>query len=271
MDLEDRVAVVTGAASGIGRAAASAFAARGARVVLADLDEAGLSAAAAEIGPRARAVPTDVASDESVTALVELTLADFDRVDLMMNNAGVAIRGPVTEFTMDDWRWIVDINLLGVVRGTTAVLPHMLERGTGWIVNTASIAGLTGSPVGVPYATTKQAVVGFSESVALFSRPRGVGVTVLCPGGVATNIAAGMRKVGDDPRYWAGADQLATTAMPASDVAAVLLDGLDEGRFIVTTSQLSTPMSMRAEALERNAGARLDRAPTDLPTGTLRS
>ena len=265
-DYEGKVAVVTGAASGIGASAARAFAGRGADVVLADVDDAGLAAVSDEIsatGGRAHAFHCDVSRDDDVSELARQTLSVFGRADVIMNNAGVAIRGPVEEIGLDDWRWIVDINLMGVVRGTHAFLPHLLERGSGWIVNTASIAGLTGSPVGVPYATTKQAVVGFSESLALYLRPKGIGVTVLCPAGVATNIGRSVRKVGTDPRFWAGLDRLGSGRggagiMTPDKVAELLLAGIDERRFVVPTSELSATMSQRAEALESNAGSRLD-------------
>ena len=238
--------------------------------MLADVDDEALTAAAREVedcGRRALAVHCDVASDADVEALAHEALGAFGHVDLVMNNAGVAMRGPVEQTSMDDWRWIVEINLLGVVRGTTAFLPHLLERGSGWIVNTASVAGLTGSPVGVPYATTKQAVVGFSESVALSVRPRGVGVSVLCPGGVNTNIAEGMRKIGTDERYWAGLDKLGVgpSGMSPEKVAEVLVAGIGDGRFIITTSPLSPTMTQRAEALETNAGVRLDRSDRSRP------
>jgi NAD(P)-dependent dehydrogenase (short-subunit alcohol dehydrogenase family) len=231
---------------------------------LADVNESRLAEAAAEVesaGRRALPVACDVSSDEAVEALAKSTIDAMGRVDVVMNNAGVAIRGPVDEISMDDWRWIVDINLLGVVRGTRAFLPHLLAQKSGWIVNTASVAGLTGSPVGVPYATTKQAVVGFSESVALYTRPRGIGVSVLCPGGVATNIAENLKKVGTNERYWAGIDQLGAGQVTPEAVAGILLDGIDAGAFVITTGPLSPTMKARADALETNAGARLDKGP----------
>src|SRR5256885_12203679 len=121
-------------------------------------------------------------------------------VDILMNNAGVVLRGALEQIPIEDWEWSFGINLLGVVRGLRAFLPHMLERGSGYIINTGSVAGLialTGE--GAPYVASKFAIVGLSEALALYVRPKGIGVSVLCPGHVATNLGETARVIGMTP------------------------------------------------------------------------
>ncbi len=216
MDMDGKIAVVTGAASGIGRFVAIALAREGADVVLADLNRDGLSEVLREIealGRKALAVPTDVTKLKDIQNLFDLTISEMDRVDILINNAGVHITGPVEKTTIDDWKWIVDVNVWGVVNGINVFLPHMLDRGSGYIVNTASSAGLAGVlDRSIPYTMTKFAVVGLSEGLAVYLRDRGIGVTVICPGMVSTNIGASQRviPVGD------GLDELRQELIDAS-------------------------------------------------------
>lgn len=191
MEIADRIAVVTGAASGIGRASALALAKAGADLVLADLNDARLEEVRGEIagiGRRALVVHTDVSRLADVEALFEQAVARMGRVDILMNNAGVHVTGPVERIPVADWEWIVGINLWGVIYGVRTVLPHMLARGSGHIVNTASLAGLVGAEPSIPYTVTKFGVVGLSQALAAYLRPKGIGVSVLCPGFVATRI-----------------------------------------------------------------------------------
>jgi NAD(P)-dependent dehydrogenase (short-subunit alcohol dehydrogenase family) len=192
-DFRDRVAVVTGAASGIGRALADRFAAEGMKVVLADVEEEALRLAEAEFrekGVDVLGVRTDVSKAEEIEKLAQQTLDAFGAVHIVCNNAGVAgAWGPTWANTLDDWNWIVGVNLWGVIHGVRAFVPIMLEQGDeGHIVNTASLAGLM--PGRGIYGVTKQAVVALSESLYndLKVADAKIGVSVLCPGWVDTNI-----------------------------------------------------------------------------------
>jgi NAD(P)-dependent dehydrogenase (short-subunit alcohol dehydrogenase family) len=186
------VAVVTGAASGIGRALARALAASGARLVLADVEAAPLAAAAAEIeagGAGVLAVPTDVSRRDEVERLADQAFARFGAVHVLCNNAGVVVHGSLAEAAAEDWAWVLGVNLWGVIHGLGAFLPRMIAQGAGGhVVNTASMAGLVASAGLGVYNTSKYAVVGLSETLAKDLRPHGIGVTVLCPMGVATRI-----------------------------------------------------------------------------------
>ena len=191
MEIDGKIAVVTGAASGIGRATAVALAREGADLVLADVRDDRLEEARKEItalGRRGIAVHTDVSKLEDVRNLFDRSISEMGRVDILMNNAGVHMTGAAEKIPIADWEWMVGINLWGVVYGINVFLPHMLERGSGHIVNTASISGLIGSESSIPYVATKFAVVGMSECLVAYLRPKGIGVTVLCPGPVATHI-----------------------------------------------------------------------------------
>jgi len=188
----DRVAVITGGAGGIGMALARAFAARGARIALADVHEERLAAAVRELegeGAAALGVPTDVTSPGSVEALASRVYEKWGACHLLCNNAGIAVLGPMVEATPADWHLTFDINFWGVVHGVQAFLPRMLEGGQGGhVVNTASMAGLVGmSWLGV-YCASKFAVVGLSESLERELRDTGIGVSILCPMIVETDI-----------------------------------------------------------------------------------
>ncbi len=187
------VVVVTGGASGIGRSCALEFARRGASVVIADINEERIDetvGALTEGGSRSLGIRCDVTNDADVARLRDESLAAMGHVDIVMNNAGVALLGPPESVPIDDWRWIIDVNILGIVRGAAAFIPHMLERGSGHIVNTASIAGLHAySWDAIPYITSKFGAYGLSEGLFAYLTPHGVGVSVLCPGLVTTNLA----------------------------------------------------------------------------------
>ncbi|HEV8674456.1 MAG TPA: SDR family NAD(P)-dependent oxidoreductase [Methylomirabilota bacterium] len=188
----DRVAVVTGGGSGIGRALALAVARDGAHVVVADVDEAGMAETCRGVaghGRQALAVPTDVAAAAAVHALADRAFSRFGAVHLLCNNAGVAVHGGLEAATLQDWQWVVGVNLWGVIHGLLAFLPRMIAQGPGGhVLNTASMAGLVASQGLGIYNTTKYAVVGLSETLAKDLKPHGIGVTVLCPMGVATRI-----------------------------------------------------------------------------------
>ena len=192
-DFRDRVAVVTGAASGIGRGLADRFAAEGMKIVLADVEEGALRQAEAEFrekGVDVLGVRTDVSKPEELEKLAQQTLDTFGAVHIVCNNAGVAgAWGPTWANTLDDWNWIIGVNLWGVIHGVRVFLPIMLEQGDeGHIVNTASLAGLM--PGRGIYGVTKQAVVALSESLYndLKVADAKIGVSVLCPGWVNTQI-----------------------------------------------------------------------------------
>ena len=192
--LAGKVAVVTGGASGIGKGIAVALLAEGMQVVIADVEEGALAATAAELG--AVGIQTDVADPASVDDLADATLERFGAVHVVCNNAGIGPFAPIASLTLADWKWIVDVNLWGVIHGVTTFLP-LLERNSdgGHIVNTASMAGLAPVPRIGAYCVTKYGVVGLTETLALELELAGsaVGVTLLCPGPVRTNIKASSR------------------------------------------------------------------------------
>jgi NAD(P)-dependent dehydrogenase (short-subunit alcohol dehydrogenase family) len=190
--LKDRVAVVTGGASGIGRALCLAFARAGARVVVADLDEASMAETVRGVeqaGSQAVAVRTDVSQRAAVDALAEAAFARWGAVHVLCNNAGIALWGPTHTATQEDWEWAIGVNLWGVIHGVAAFVPRMVAQGQGGhVVNTASMAGLIASEGLGVYNTTKYAVVGLSETLQKDLRRHGIGVSVLCPMGVKTRI-----------------------------------------------------------------------------------
>src|SRR5580700_2117700 len=193
-DLIGKVAVITGGASGIGRAVAERAAAEGMKIVVGDVEEGPLKEAEDELSGRGAEVVgvlTDVSDAASVRNLREKALDRFGTVHLVLNNAGVGLGAPIWEVSEEDWRWILGVNLLGVVHGITTFVPLLIEQGEGHVVNTASIAGLATAPFLGPYNATKQAVVAISETLFkdLQALEAPIGVSVLCPGFVQTRIA----------------------------------------------------------------------------------
>jgi NAD(P)-dependent dehydrogenase (short-subunit alcohol dehydrogenase family) len=193
MELDDKVAVITGGASGIGLALARRFASDGARLVLADIEEEVLAAAVGELaesGATVSGVRTDVTDPASMVALREETLSRHGAVHVLCNNAGVAAGGPAWEISLDVWRWVLEVNVFGVINGIHTFVPTMIEQGEGHVVNTASIAGLIAAPGIGPYTASKHAVVSISETLLqdLAAAGSPVGVSVLCPAFVKTRI-----------------------------------------------------------------------------------
>jgi NAD(P)-dependent dehydrogenase (short-subunit alcohol dehydrogenase family) len=232
-DFPGSVAVLTGAGSGIGRAAAAAFARRGSRVLVTDIDLERAAAVAAEIGSNAAAARCDVTSLDDLSAVRDQALDVFGRIDLVMNNVGVLAVGPVEQIPLEAWQRIVDINLMSVVRSNLVFLPLLLEQGSGHIVNTASTAGLL--PYGfdrLPYTATKHAVVGLSQSLAVYLKPKGIGVSCLCPAGVATNIVEQITFYGEPSPPRGPSFPIVT----AESVGETVAEGVAEGRFLILTA-----------------------------------
>jgi NAD(P)-dependent dehydrogenase (short-subunit alcohol dehydrogenase family) len=198
-DLEGKVAVITGGASGIGFAVAEALAAKGARVALADVEADALETAVATLAANGAkevtGIRTDVSELESVQALRAAVESELGPVDLLFNNAGVGAGGLCWAVEHSSWRWVLGVNLWGVIHGIEVFVPGMVERGTGHIVNTASLAGLLATPGMAPYTASKHAVVGISETLLrdLETVGSSVRVSVLCPGMVRTRIAESAR------------------------------------------------------------------------------
>ncbi|MXV90748.1 MAG: SDR family NAD(P)-dependent oxidoreductase [Acidimicrobiia bacterium] len=259
---EGQVAVITGAASGLGRGIADRFGAAGCRLVLADVEEAALAQATAELtaaGTEVTAVPTDVADAASMDTLGDLVLERHGHVDLLFNNAGVGIQKPTAEMTTRDWEWVLGVNLWGVIHGLRVFLPHMLARDAGRIVNTASSAGHVVVPNLAAYNASKHAVVAISETVRaeLRQRDSAVGVTAFCPGVVRTRITSSARnrperlrnpgEVLPEKDAWdaqmtkerqEALESRFGRAKPAAEAADILHDGLLEGRFYVWTDDI---------------------------------
>jgi NAD(P)-dependent dehydrogenase (short-subunit alcohol dehydrogenase family) len=273
-DLQGKVAVITGGASGIGRAVAERAATAGMRLVLADIEEVALEATANALrgeGAEVEAVVVDVADGASIEALRDRALARFGAVHLVHNNAGVGAGGLIWDVSEADWKWILGVNLWGVIHGIRVFTPLLIEQKEGHIVNTASLAGLTSPPFMGPYNATKHAVVTMSETLYRDLQVVGspVGVSVLCPAFVKTGIAESHRNrpewapapEGDGPEMVSGVmQQLVAAGIEASAVADAVLDAVVANRFYILTHEDSIPaVAARMEEIVEG------RQPTQLP------
>lgn len=257
-DLAGKVAVVTGAASGIGRGTATQFAAEGMKVVLADVQEDMLNAVRAELadnGATVLAVPTDVAKGEAMDHLAERSLEEFGGIHVVHLNAGVAGGGLSWQLSELDWQWVLGVNLWGVIHGVRAFVPVMLERGDeGHIVITGSMAGLTSSGFLAPYNVSKHGAVTLAETLAkeLAMTQSRIGVSVLCPGWVSTGIGESARNRPADLRnerdrgmgdLGSGAiKEVIEAGMPPSEVAAQVVAAIRDERFYILTHPEWKPM-----------------------------
>jgi NAD(P)-dependent dehydrogenase (short-subunit alcohol dehydrogenase family) len=231
----DRVAVITGAGSGIGRALAIELAGRGARLALSDIDEAAVAdtvASCEKLGAQAKGYRLDVADRAAVTAHADEVAAQFGTVNLVVNNAGVAVMATVEEMSYDDLDWIVGINFWGVVHGTKAFLPHLIASGDGHLVNVSSVFGFVGVPTQSAYNATKFAVRGFTEALRqeMLIERRPVQVSCVHPGGIKTNIARDARDTGgsDPARRSADFHRIARTS--PEQAARTIMRGVEHNR-----------------------------------------
>jgi NAD(P)-dependent dehydrogenase (short-subunit alcohol dehydrogenase family) len=256
-ELNAKVAVVTGAGSGIGEGIARAAADAGMKVVVADIDADKAETVAASLraaGSEAIACQTDVSDLVSVTALKDRALAEFGAVHLLCNNAGVWIGALMADADIKDWQYLINVNLYGVIHGVNVFLPLLKAQGEGHIVNTASMGGLIPGPPEGLYTTTKFAVVGLSEALLLEVAEHGVGVSVLCPGLVDTNLISQSVAVRPDS-VQSGIEH----DQPAPDVASGIsprvvgdqvMDAVKEGGFyVITHDEYRDLIKMRQDAI----------------------
>ena len=232
MEVKDKICVVTGAGSGIGRALAERLIAVGAEaVVCTDLNEANAQETAANIGSRATAAALDVADEAAIEALVSDVLQQHGRIDLFVSNAGYGQRGGL-ELPTEDWQRMMTVHTWSHLAAARAVLPGMVERGEGYLLSTASAAGLLTQMDSGPYAVSKHAAVAFAEWVAINYAESGIGVSVLCPQAVRTNIGANARRGTSDVKT-GGGQASGDGVLEPTVVADACIDAIHEGRFLV--------------------------------------
>ena len=264
-NLSEKVAVITGGASGIGFATAKALAAKGANLVIADIEAGALNKAVAALssGTKVEGVVCDVASLASVQQLADTSFSRMGRVDIVFNNAGVAVGGPIAAMKHSDWEWIIKVDLWGPIHGVEAFLPRMIEQGQGGhILFTASFAGLVPNEGLGPYCVAKYGVVALAEVLRREMRPHNIGVSVLCPMRVETNIGSSERNRPNDlggadasPRVQAqDADNLnlAGRVLQVDDVAAGVVDAILANRlYILPHDESREFLRRRFERIDR--------------------
>lgn len=266
---KDRVVVITGAGSGIGRATALAFAKQGAWLHLVDIHRARVeevAAAAQRLGPPAQPHVVDVRDAAAMERLAHDVYARHRRVDVLVNNAGVGHSALVQETTLEDWRWVLDVNLWGVIHGIHAFVPRLIDQGgDAHVVNTASFAGLVGVPSMAPYSASKFAVVGLSEALGAELAPHGIRVTAICPGVIATDIVRAGRlegALGERKHLLEGFYQ--KRGIPPERVARDILRAVKSGTPLATTLGASYPA-----LLLRRVSPRLWRSTAGLALGRI--
>ncbi|MCH8497821.1 MAG: SDR family NAD(P)-dependent oxidoreductase [Marinobacter sp.] len=254
-DLNNKVAVITGAGSGIGRALAVELANRGCKLALSDVNEAGLKETAALCAEvEVRTYRLDVADRDAIYAHAEQVVKDFGQANIIINNAGVALSATVQEMSDEDFKWIMDIDFWGVAHGTRAFLPHLIASGDGHVVNISSLFGLIGVPKQSAYNAAKFAVRGFTEALrqemAIEGQP--VGVSCVHPGGIRTNIARAARMAIDGAKAEAQRNTFDKIAMTTPEKAAkIIVRGIikNESRILVG------PDAVALDAMARTLGS----------------
>jgi NAD(P)-dependent dehydrogenase (short-subunit alcohol dehydrogenase family) len=233
-----RVAVIVGGGSGIGRAVAEGLARQGANIVVADFDEPRMDRTVEEVlrlgmCEAAIALSTDVRSDSSVRSLARDAVKSMGRVDIVVNAAGVLLQGTLEKISGDDWSWMLETNLIGAVRTSTAFLPHMTARGSGHIVNVVSYGGLVPSdPNTMPYDTGHAALTAFTAGLASQLQGTGVHASIFCPGAKAPRVGQNTRSRGV-ARLFRGPDTGPDASRSLEQLAAALIEGLNQPRFLI--------------------------------------
>jgi NAD(P)-dependent dehydrogenase (short-subunit alcohol dehydrogenase family) len=236
----NRTAFITGGSSGIGLSFARRLARGGAKLALVDRDAGGLDRAVAELGAMqatAIGLVCDVGDRAQFRAAAEQAEADLGPVHYVMNNAGVAVAGPIEEVTPEVWDWMMRVNLMGVIHGIEIFVPRLKARGEGHIINTASMAGMRGLPMMGPYCATKAAVVSLSETLYAELKPLGIGVSVLCPGFVKTrlHVTSSESDPSRDASTAGGFSPFIDAGIPVEVVAERLAEAIAAGEFYVFT------------------------------------
>jgi short-subunit dehydrogenase len=243
MDFKDKKAVVTGSSGGIGAAVAVALAKEGADVVLASRNMANMQKVKKQIealGRKAVAIECDVSKDDSVAAMKDKALNFFGNIDILINNAAVGVRGLLEDISLEDWRYIINTNLLGCIRNVNAFLPHSEKRGSGYIVNVSSIQGIgyVPDPLNAAYITTKAGIIGFTTVIHGYLKQKGIKVSCLIPGAVKTEIASNSRYVGPPERVKEMLDQAKEMYkipifLTAEQEAEGLIEGMKKEEFLI--------------------------------------
>ena len=252
MDFRGKTALVTGSSGGLGKEIALALAKEGADIILASMNGPNMETVAREIeslGKRAVPLRCDVADDNSVIEIKDKSIDMFGGVDILINNAAVGVRGLPEDISLDDWKYIINTNLMGYIRTITAFLPHFLERGNGYIVNVSSIQALNygSETLNTAYITTKAGILGLTSGLSAYLRPKGIIVSCLVAGGFKTEISHNTRFVGtkeqkkkmqdDNEKFWS-----LPILLPPERCAAGLLEGMKRDEYLILVPADMTEM-----------------------------